>query len=129
MSSGDLINRGSHRPTPLGRFIFLALCAVDPFIQYAILSQHTGISWIPRLLGGSLLPATGLSTVALRPVNAAFLDLPPFQTLLLGMSVGSMLKQNFWLTAVSNDEMPPGPAALIAISNTILNGLNTALAL
>ena len=129
MSSGDLITRGSHRPTPLGSSLFLALRAVDPFIQYAILSQHTGISWIPRLLGGSLLPATGLSTVGLRPANAAFLDLPPYQTLLLGMSVGSMLKQSFWLTAVSKEEMLPGAAAVIATFNTVLNGLNAVLAL
>ena len=125
----DLITRGSQRPTPFGRFLFFSLRGIDPLIQYSILSRHAGISWIPRLLGGALSPATGPSTVGLRPANAAFLDLPPYQTLLLGMSVGSMLKQNFWLAAISNDEMGPGPAITIAIFNTINNGLNSALGL
>jgi len=125
----DLIARGSHRPTPLGRTLFFTLRALDPFIQYTILSRHSGISWIPHRLGGSLLPATGVSTIGLRPANATFLDLPPYQTLLLGMSVGSMLKQNFWLTAISREEMNAGPAVVISVYNTVLNGLNSTLAL
>lgn len=125
----DLIARGSRRPTPLGRSLFFGLRAIDPFIQYAILSRHAGISWIPRLMGGALLPATGLSTIGLRPANAAFLDLPPYQTLLLGLSVGSMLKQNFWLVAIQNEEMPAFPAFLVSLYNTILNAANNTLAL
>ena len=124
-----MITRGFYRPTPLGRTLFFILRALDAFIQYNILSRHTGISWIPERLGGSLLPATGLSTIGLRPANAAFLDLPPYQTLLLGMSVGSMLKQNFWLTAISQEEMNAGPAVAISVYNTLLNSLNSTLAL
>lgn len=124
-----MASRGTHRPSPLGRAVFFTLRALDPIIQYSILSRHTGISWLPDRLGGSLLPATGLSTIGLRPANAALLDLPPYQTLLLGMSVGSMLKQNFWITAVHQEEMSAGIAVAISLLNTILNGLNTTLAL
>ena len=120
----DLVTRGSYRPTPIGRTVFLILRGIDPIIQYFILSRHAGISWIPKYLGGALLP----TSIGLRPTTAAFFDLPPHQTLLLGMSVGSMLKQNFWLTALSRDEMHPKSAFIIAVFNTLRNGVTTALA-
>lgn len=45
------------------------------------------------------------------------------------MSVGSMLKQSYWLLAISKDEMPAGSAVIIALVNTVLNSLNCSLAL
>ena len=119
----DLIARGSYRPTPVGRTVFFILRAIDPLLQYALLSRYAGISWIPNYFGGALLPTTGTSTVGLRPGNAAFLDLPPYQTLLLGMSIGSMIKQTFWATAISREEIDTKTGIIIALVNTVFNGI------
>ena len=125
----DLITRGSYTPTPLGRTLFVGLRAIDPLIQYSILSQHAGISWIPGTFGGALLPTTGTEPV-LHPASMGTLfSLPPYQSVLLCMIVGSMLKQNEWLLAVSRDEMPARSAVLVALVNTVFNGLNSSLAL
>ena len=123
----DLITRGSYTPTPLGRALFVGLRAIDPLIQYSILSHHAGISWIPGTFGGALLPTIG--TKSLLDPAGTLSSLPPYQSVLLCMSVGSMLKQNYWLLAVSRDEMPARSALLIALLNTVFNGLNSSLAL
>ena len=114
----DLVARGSYRPSPLGRSIFVGLRAIDPLIQYAILSRHAGLSWIPRLLGGSLLPVPAPAPVSL----------PPYQSLLLIMSIGSMLKQTYWALFIGREEMLPGSALLIAGVATLMNSLFSALA-
>ena len=125
----DLITRGSYTPTPLGRTLFVGLRAIDPLIQYSILSHHAGISWIPGTFGGALLPTTGTKSLLHPASTGTLLDLPPYQSLLLCMSIGSMLKQSYWLLAVSKDEMPAGSAVIIALLNTVLNTLNSSLAL
>lgn len=40
-----------------------------------------------------------------------------------------MLKQNFWATAISQEEMTAAPAVVISVYNTVMNGLNSTLAL
>lgn len=123
----DLIIRGRYNPTPFGRAVFLVLRAIDPVIQYFILSRHAGLSWIPQWLGGALLSPTG-TTSTRASINTNFLGLAPYQSLILSMSIGSMLKQNFWLVAVSQDEMPASSAVIISLFNTIMNGINALLA-
>ena len=125
----DLITRGTYKPTPFGRALFTGLRALDPVIQYSILSRHAGISWIPHRLGGALLPATG-ATDFLRPANTGLLlDLPPYQSLLLCMSIGSMLKQNFWALAIGQEELSASNAIFIATFNTMTDSLISTLAL
>ena len=128
-ATGDLVPRGSFKPSPFGRAVFVGLRAIDPLIQYTILSRHAGISWIPQLLGGALLPATGAAYL-FRPANTGLiLDLPPYQSLLLCMSIGSMLKQSFWALAIGKEELLTSSAVIIATFATIMNGLNGALAM
>ena len=124
----DLVARGSYRPSPFNRAVFVGLRVIDPFLQFAILSRHVGISWIPRLLGGTLFPATG-TTSLLRPTNTGLiLDLPPYQSLLLCMAVGTTLKHSYWAVALGKEEMLFKSAVVIAASATILNGVNSTLA-
>lgn len=129
MSSVDLIPRGSYKPSPFGRSLFVSLRAIDPLIQYAILSRHAGISWIPQLLGGVLLPATGAASFWRPATTGALHVLPPYQSLLLFMSIGSMLKQCYWTLAIGKEEFLPSSAVFIAGFNILMDSLNSALAL
>ena len=125
--SVDLIKRGQFKPTPLGRAIFVGLRALDPLLQYTILTRHAGISWIPARFGGALF-STAATTSSLTATSPVLFGLPPYQSLILSMSIGSMLKQNFWVLAIAREEIPPSSAVFISLFNTVMNGLNTALA-
>ena len=119
----DMIVRGQYKSSPFGRAVFVGLRALDPLLQYSILSRHAGITWIPGLLGGALLPATGAEYL-LRPANNGLIfDLPPYQSLLLAFSVGSVMKQSFWALAIGQEELSPGNAALISLFTTIKNSI------
>ncbi|KAJ9640097.1 hypothetical protein H2201_007626 [Coniosporium apollinis] len=117
----DMIKRGSYNPTPLGKAVFVGLRALDPILQYGILARGLG-SGLLQKLGLDVLPQ-GLPTHTGTPIDA--LGLSPYRLILLSMAVGSMLKQNYWLLAISAEEMPPSSAVLIAIFNTVANSLNT----
>lgn len=139
MSNRNLVPRGSYKPSPLSRTLFVSLRALDPFLQCAILSQYVRIGWLPSFLGGSLLPSTADARSAIRlsptsphsaPTNSTLIfDLPPYQTLLLCMSVASMLKENYWALFIGREEMLPSSALIIAAAATVMNSLNSALGL
>ena len=111
----DLILRGSHRPTPLGRSLFVGLRSLDIPLQYYLL--HSG----PTLLSRLNLP----SIVSAAPAVA--LGLNPHQLLLFSMAVGAATKQNYWLIFVSQEEMPPLAATFVGVFNTVFNSLNSIL--
>ena len=125
--ASDLVKRGQYKSSPLGRAIFVGLRALDPLLQYTILTHHAGISWLPARFGGTLY-TTVATTSSLTTTSPVLFGLPPYQSLILCMSIGSMLKQNFWVLAISPEEMPPSSAVFISLFNTVMNGLNTALA-
>jgi len=53
------------------------------------------------------------------------LHLSPYRLILLGMSIGSSLKQIFWQTYIANEEMPVSTAVMVGAFNTVCNSLNT----
>ncbi|KAI4131404.1 MAG: hypothetical protein LQ338_001231 [Usnochroma carphineum] len=119
----DLIIRGRYNPTPFGRAVFLILRGIDPLLQYYILSRHIGISWIPRWIGGGLLPSTG-TTSTLAPTHPTFFGLALYQCLVLSLAIGSTLKYNWYLVFISRDEMLASSAVIISLFNNLVNSLN-----
>lgn len=53
------------------------------------------------------------------------LGLSPYRLALLAMSVGSVVKQNIWVTTLSRDPMTVGAAVAIAMLNAASNSLST----
>lgn len=86
-----------------------ALLVLDPMPG---LFAKLGISVPPPPAGG--LP----SAISLQ-------NLTPFQAVIWSMSIGSALKQIFWLLFTSKESMTASNAVTISIFNTICNSLNT----
>jgi protein-S-isoprenylcysteine O-methyltransferase Ste14 len=117
----DLISRGDYTPTPFGRALFVALRSLDPILQYSILAHGTGTSLLHRV-GLRTLPA-GLPA----HTSVSFIDslhLSPYRLVLLAMAVGSAVKQNIWVVALSGEPMSVKNAIIISAWNTAVNGLN-----
>ena len=132
MSANDLVARGSYKPSPLNRSVFVGLRASDPLIQYAIVSKQVDISWIPRLLGGELLPANGaanLLRLTYAGVKLALPPNPPYQGLLLCISIVAAMKQSYWAVAIGREEMLLGSAVTIAAFGILMNSIFNALAM
>jgi hypothetical protein len=92
----DYVPRGRTESTPLGTTIFCGLRALDPLLQRSL------------LLSASLVPYFGRSAANPPPaggdvITTAGLGLTPFQAVIWGMSVGSAVKQIFWLSTISNE--------------------------
>ncbi|KAK5166424.1 uncharacterized protein LTR77_007967 [Saxophila tyrrhenica] len=125
-STRDLIDRGVKRSsigTP-GIATFVGLRAADPFLQYQILRNDWGSSLIQRL-GGTTLPR-GSPLVTNTPLDNV-LGLSPYRTIMLGMTIGSMVKQNLTMLAISREEMTVPASAAIGAYNTLLNSANNLL--
>jgi hypothetical protein len=95
----DYIPRGRTESTPLGTTIFCGLRALDPLLQRSLLLSA------PLAL---LAPYFGRSAASPPPaggdiIRTAGLDLTPFQAVIWGMSVGSAVKQIFWLLTTCNE--------------------------
>lgn len=122
--SKDLINRGASghaASTPLGTTIFVGLRALDPLLQRLILQSnplsHLQSEFALRTgapSGGDLIRTAGL-------------DLTPFQTVIWAMSVGSAVKQIYWILVTAKEPMYSNVAVIISLFNTVNNGLNTLL--
>jgi protein-S-isoprenylcysteine O-methyltransferase Ste14 len=117
----DLISRGDYTKTPLGTSLFVALRSIDPFIQYSILAHGVGASLLHRV-GLRTLPAGIPARSGISMIDP--LQLSPYRIILLGMTVGSMLKQNYWAVALSGEPMSVKNAFIVCTFNTIMNGIN-----
>lgn len=119
----DLIDRSKKGRNWAGALTFVGGRALDPFLQYNILSNGRATTPITWLKGGVLPRGPPLIT------NIPFLDnavgLSPYRSILLGMSVTSMLKQNFWVLFIGREEMSAQPAALVGVLNAVFNSLNS----
>ena len=118
----DLIQRGKKSNNVLGTTAFFGLRAADPFLQYQILGNDLGTSLIQRL-GGTTLPR-GPPLVTNTPLDSV-VGLSPYRSILFAMSVGSMLKQNFHLLTIMQEEVSPGAGAVIGLFNAVANSLNS----
>lgn len=101
-----------------GTSFFTILRALDPVLQYGIITRHWGISYLPGLIGGALISTTSSTT---------FFHLPPYQRLILFMSIGTTIKQVFWAIFITQQELPITHAIAISVFNSVFNSLNTAL--
>ncbi|KAK5112301.1 hypothetical protein LTR85_011573 [Meristemomyces frigidus] len=117
----DNIKRGAKEPNYLGTATFVGFRAADPFLQYGILTKGWGSSLIEKL-GGGVLPE-GPPLVTNTPFDA--LGLSPYRSILFGMSVGSMLKQNLHILTIMQEEMPPATGAFVGVFNSVFNSLNS----
>jgi protein-S-isoprenylcysteine O-methyltransferase Ste14 len=122
----DLIRRGVKEPSPAGTLTFLGLRALDPLLQYKLLS--------PTGWGVALLSKLGLSASfsSLQAFHSGIplldsLNLPLPHLIILGMAIGSAAKQAYWLTVLSQEEFPPGAAVAVSGYNTFVNSLNSLL--
>lgn len=96
----------------LGTSIFVGLRAADAFWQYALLNRP----WAAQLvgaLGGQVVPSAGLAS--------------PSHMIITCMALGSSLKQIVTQLVVSEQEMSPSSAVMIAFFNTVFNTLNSIL--
>jgi hypothetical protein len=120
----DLVNRGARgqaASTPLGTSIFVGLRALDPILQRLILQAnplanlHSQISLRTGAPSGGDLIRTG------------GLGLTPFQAVIWTMSVGSAVKQIYWILVTAKEPMYTDGAVIISFFNTLNNSLNTLL--
>jgi len=117
----DFIQRGKKTSSAVGTATFFGFRAADPFLQYQILANNAGRTLIERV-GGSVLPK-GPSLITNTPID--HLGLSPYRSIIFAMSVGSMVKQNFHLLTIMQEEMPPFNGAAVGIFNAVMDSLNS----
>lgn len=120
--SKDNIQRGIKEPSPIGTACFVGSRALDPFLQYGILAKGYGSSAI-ETLGGQVLPQ-GPALITNTPLDS-LLGLSPYRSIIFGMSVGSMLKQNIHCTTIMQEQMPPQFGLMVGAFNSVFNSLNS----
>ncbi len=110
--------------SPLGTSMFIGLRSLDVLLQYALLTAGYGPYFI-KLLGGRVISpfATFNSSSILG------LGLSPYSATILAMAFGSALKQNLWITFVSEQRFPPPFALMISAFNSFFNTANTLVSL
>lgn len=118
----DNIQRGIKTPSYAGTLTFVGARALDPFLQYSILAKGFGSTMIEKV-GGSVLPQ-GPALITNTPLDS-ILGLSPYRSILFGMSVGSMLKQNIHITTIMQEQMPPQFGLAVGAFNSIFNSLNS----
>lgn len=120
--ANDIIARGVKKPNLAGTATLIGLRALDPLLQYEILAKGLGSSLLAKLglstvpLGTALVVKTGIAAID-------NLGLPLPSLILLGMSVGSAVKQIFWLTYISKEDFPPSSAVFVSAYNSVANSI------
>ncbi|KAK9481910.1 fungal-specific transcription factor domain family protein [Lipomyces starkeyi] len=107
--------------SPLGTTIFVGLRVADVLWQYTIIHSGWGSKLI-ELLGGSSIDID-------RVLDSSNGQLQPYYKLVIFMSLCCCLKQIVTLLFISEQEMPPISAVIIAAVNTIINSLNSIMSL
>lgn len=120
----DRVQRGSKQINHLGTALYFGLRSLDPLLQYSILKNDVGSSLIHRL-GGTTLPR-GPPLVTNTPLDHV-VGLSPYRSILLAMNVLGVLKQNYWLLAIGQEEVPPAAGIAIGVTNLIINGISSLL--
>ena len=123
----DLIQRGVKRPNALGTLAFVGLRALDPVLQYNLLANGWGAQVLSKLGVSAALSATPVATVLVGIPYIDSLGLPLSHLIILGLSVGSAVKQIYWLVGLSAEEFPPSAAIAVSFYNTLVNSTNTLL--
>jgi protein-S-isoprenylcysteine O-methyltransferase Ste14 len=118
---GHIIPRGVKKSNPLGTGLFVGLRALDPLLQYGILTHSIGSTLLAKV-GLQQLPL-GLRTNTGTVIDS--LGLSPYRLILLGMATGSALKQIYWLLVTSEEEFPPSASIAVSVFNSFGNTLNS----
>jgi protein-S-isoprenylcysteine O-methyltransferase Ste14 len=118
----DNIKRGIKEPNYIGTACFVGSRALDPFLQYGILANGVGSNLIQKL-GGEVLPQ-GPALFTNTPLDS-LLGLSPYRSIIFGMSVASMLKQNIHCATMMSEQMPPQNGLAVGALNTFWNSLNS----
>lgn len=118
----DLISRGDYTPTPAGKATFFLLRAIEPALQYGILAHGIGTPILHRL-GLRTLPPGLPAHTGIPAIDR--LGLSPYRLVLLGMSVGSAIKQDIWVTLLSGEPMPVVPAIQVSLFNAFFNSVSS----
>lgn len=105
-------------PSPLGTTVFVGLRAADIALQYSIFHFAWGINLIQHL-GGSVITQASTS----------YFGLSPYAAIMTTMAIGSVVKHNLWAIFISEQEMNPLTAVIIAAFATIFNSANSLLSL
>ncbi|WYZ46363.1 hypothetical protein EsH8_IX_000588 [Colletotrichum jinshuiense] len=122
----DLIKRGVKKSNVPGTLTFIGLRGLDPLLQYNLIAGGWGAAILAKI-GVDTIP---LNAVAVTTTGISLLDnlnLPLPHLILLGMSVGSFVKQAYWLVSLSAEEFPPNVAATVSFYNTLVNSANSLL--
>lgn len=119
----DLIDRSKKGRSVPGLATFVGLRGIEPYLQYQILRHDLGQPLLQKL-GATTLPR-GPPLVTHTLLDG--IDLSPYRSILFGMSVGAMLKQNLHAIFISQEEMGPAPAAAVGVFNAIFNSINSLL--
>lgn len=110
-------------PSNSGSIVFTLIRLFELPWQYYFLGSGLGGSLVSRL-GGRLHPfplSTSTSTLAL--------GLDPYRGLILGLAAGTSASQIFWAWSIRENYFPPSGATAVALYNTVLNTVNSGLAL
>lgn len=109
------------KPSPLGTSLFVGLRAADAVLQYQLFQQGWGQQLVSTLGGAPVLFA------APRDPTLAYFGLGPYPALMSALALGSSVKHVSWVLGVSEQEMTPQMAVVIAAFNTVMNTANTLL--
>lgn len=110
------------KSTPIGTSLFVGLRGIDPFLQRYILLSTPFATLLPKIsLSAPSPPPTGDLTLPFAP------GMTPFQSLIWTMSIGSAVKQIFWILYLSKEPMYPQGSLFICAFNTLFNTANSLL--
>ena len=98
------------------------LRSLESVLQYSILAYGFGTTILHRV-GLRTLPSGLPAHTGIGLIDGLGLSL--YRLVLLAMSVGSVVKQNIWVTTLSRDPMTVGAAVAIAMINAVSNSLST----
>jgi protein-S-isoprenylcysteine O-methyltransferase Ste14 len=117
MPSSHSHSNGPACHCPCGTAVFIGLRALDPLLQYGIVTYDLGTHILQRLRGSDI----PISRVAR---EAPARDLPVYRAVLLAMATGSSIKHILWASCQAEETLSPKTAARLALTNTFYNSMN-----
>lgn len=110
-------------PSNAGSIVFTALRLLELPWQYYFLGSGLGTSLLTNL-GAKLQPLPPSASISpLAP------GLHPYHAIILGLAAGTSASQIFWVWGIRDNNFPPTGATAVALYNTLLNTINSGLAL
>ncbi|KAF2258068.1 hypothetical protein CC78DRAFT_538077 [Lojkania enalia] len=102
----DKIHRGNYNRSIAGTATWIGLRAIDPLLQYYLLSK----GW-----GSAILDKLGLSSMQIG--GNALSSVLDARSILLGMSVTAAARHVYWILVLNREYFPPSFAAYVAAFN------------